>query len=108
MTSSVVLAKRYNYKDNQSLTISIGLLLLFALCFLYVVESNSLMSRERTVQTFQKNLAIAEENVSQLEVQIAQSRFSQSVSESALVQKMVLAERIHYLNLSDSAVAMAR
>lgn len=108
MTSSVVLAKKYNYKDNLSLTISIGLLLLLALCFLYVVESNSLMSRERTVQIFQKDLAIAEENVSQLEVQVAQSRFSQSVSESALAQKMVLAERIHYLNLSDSAVAMAR
>jgi|SRR3989344_710260 len=108
MIHSNVLINTYHQKESLNLTISIGLLLLLALCFLYVVESNSLMSRERTVQTFQKDLAIAEENVSQLEVQIAQSRFSQSVSESALVQKMVLAERIHYLNLSDSAVAMAR
>ena len=108
MTNYCILTNKYRERENWNLAISIGLLLLLALCFLYVVESNSLMSRERTVQTFQKDLAIAEENVSQLEVQIAQSRFSQSVSESALVQKMVLAERIHYLNLSDSAVAMAR
>lgn len=108
MTNCYVLTNKYSERENWNLATSIGLLLLFALCFLYVAESNSLMSRERTVQTFQKDLAIAEENVSQLEVQVAQSRFSQSVSESALVQKMVLAERIHYLNLSDSAVAMAR
>src|SRR3972149_11329195 len=108
MTHCYVLTNKYRDRENWNLAISIGLLLLFVLCFLYVVESNSLMSRERTVQSFQKDLAIAEENVSQLEVQVAQSRFSQSVSESALVQRMVLAERIHYLNLSDSAVAMAR
>lgn len=103
-----ILISKYHREENLNLVVSIGLILSLALCFLYVAESNNLMSRERTVQIFQKDLAIAEENVSQLEVQIAQSRFSQSVSESALVQKMVLAERIHYLNLSDSAVAMAR
>lgn len=108
MIHNNVLINKYHQKESLNLIVSIGLLLLLALCFLYVAESNSLMSRERTVQAFQKDLAIAEENVSQLEVQVAQSSFSQSISESALVQKMILAERIHYLNLSDSAVAMAR
>lgn len=108
MIHSNVLINKYHQKESLNLIVSIGLLLLFALCFLYVAESNSLMSRERTIQTFQKDLSAAEEDASQLEVRIAQLRFSQSVSESSLAKKMVLAEKIHYLNLSDNAVAMAR
>lgn len=107
MTANTIVIKKYSHNNEMSL-VSIAVIFILVLCFIYIIESNSFMSQNRDVQQLNKKIAVFGEDISQLEVEAAKLRLSQNIEESAVAKRMVLSDKVHYLNLSDGAVAMTR
>jgi len=103
-----VAAKKYPQYDKTSWLISCGLILALLLSFVHVWTSNDLMSAQRIVGEKHERVKAAEETASRMEVQVAQFKFSQNLSEIASSRNMVLTSGMRYLNLSDSSVAMIK
>lgn len=86
--------------------LQVGIFVILFFVLLYAAERNSALSAEREIKQKQARIVSAEEDISKLEIEVAQLESSRSIKSAALSINMVPAEKISFVSVDEISVSM--
>lgn len=91
----------------MALVTRVSIVLIVALMGVYIAEKSSMMFSQRTVFTQERKAAVAEKEVSSLEITTTQLAAAHNLTQVASAEHMVIPQKVSYLNMEGGIVALA-
>ena len=86
----------------------VSIVLIVSLMGVYIVEKSSMVFSQRAAFTQERKAAVAEKEVSSLEITTTQLAAAHNLTQVASAEHMVISQKVNYLNVEGDAVAFAR